>query len=74
MPKNQKIVGLILALVIGLAMAGCAGGGECDRCDDDADCDKGLTCELFTNGSIAALCAKRGTKTCTVTATPFTRR
>ncbi|MFZ4522054.1 MAG: hypothetical protein ACOYNC_10125 [Bacteroidales bacterium] len=43
-------------------------GNECSSCDSDADCNAGMTCEIFfgTNGSAAAFsaCAKSSTKTC----------
>jgi hypothetical protein len=44
-----RLAALILALP--LLAAGC-GGGKCDECSDNADCDqsKGYVCELYEDG------------------------
>jgi hypothetical protein len=40
--------GILLALVA-LPLAGC--GSECDTCSSDADCEAGLVCSKFSDGS-----------------------
>lgn len=41
--------------------------GACEKCGDDEDCEDGLTCQTFHNSQvITQLCAKSGTRTCSI--------
>jgi hypothetical protein len=41
---------LVLALCL-LPLLGCGSGGECDKCSSDSDCNQGLVCSSFSDGS-----------------------
>ncbi len=47
--KSLAVAGLALAI---LPLAGCSSGGECDTCTVDADCQSGLFCSRFDDGSM----------------------
>jgi len=38
-------------LVVGLALAGCTKGDECDKCTTDSDCRESFVCTTFDDGS-----------------------
>ena len=42
---------ILIVLLAALPVLGCTSGGECDRCDADADCKDGLVCVTFDDGS-----------------------
>jgi hypothetical protein len=43
---------LLLALVLALPLGSCGSSGEqCDRCSSDEDCNAGLVCSTFDDGS-----------------------
>jgi hypothetical protein len=43
-------LGLLVLMV--LSIAGCSSnGGECDTCSLDTDCNSGLVCSTFSDGS-----------------------
>lgn len=42
---------ILILLLAALPVLGCTSGGECDRCDTDADCKDGLVCATFNDGS-----------------------
>jgi hypothetical protein len=55
-----------LSLII-LAAAGCGPAGPCGHCDRDSDCEPGLSCVEFTDGSSSEyLCADETTSNCTI--------
>jgi hypothetical protein len=43
-------LGILLALAA-LPLVSCNNGGECDTCSSDADCEAGLVCSRFSDGS-----------------------
>lgn len=47
----MKLSRLILAVLFALPLLSCSDGGECDSCSSDDDCNQGLTCRRFTDGS-----------------------
>jgi hypothetical protein len=49
--ERRRRLGWILAGLLVLPLAGCNSGGECDICSSDDDCDSGLTCSRFDDGS-----------------------
>ena len=55
----------ILILFMALPVVGCNSGGECDTCSTDEDCEAGLVCSRFSDGSMR--CGSGvGASTCTV--------
>ena len=56
---------LLLLALLAVPVSGCRStGGECDKCSSDDDCDPGLTCSSFSDGS--KRCASGiGVTTCT---------
>jgi hypothetical protein len=48
MRRTRWLALLVLALV---PLAGCSKGGECDTCGSDDDCQGGLVCVTFNDGS-----------------------
>lgn len=71
--KPVRTLMMIWTLAATLA-AGCESGGECYGCDDDDDCDLGLTCEQFQvpGGDTHLLCATPSTYSCVVQESYFT--
>jgi len=43
---------LVLILFLALPLAGCSSGEECDTCSTDEDCEAGLVCTEFSDGSM----------------------
>jgi hypothetical protein len=43
---------LILLLFVALPVVGCNSGEECDTCSTDEDCEAGLVCSRFSDGSM----------------------
>jgi hypothetical protein len=42
----------VLALMLcALSLWGCSSGDECDKCTSDDDCQQGLVCTEFSDGS-----------------------
>ena len=50
MRKRFWTWGLLLALALPISSCG-ASGGECDTCSSDDDCNGGLICSSFSDGS-----------------------
>ena len=42
---------LAVAVLALLPLAGCTKGNECDTCSSDTDCQDGLVCSTFDDGS-----------------------
>jgi hypothetical protein len=42
---------LLVVLLALMPLGSCSNGGECDTCDSDDDCNNGLLCVTFDNGS-----------------------
>jgi hypothetical protein len=42
---------LAVAVLALLPLAGCTKGNECDSCSSDTDCQDGLVCSTFDDGS-----------------------
>jgi hypothetical protein len=42
---------LALAALLILPLVGCNNGDECDTCSSDDDCQSGLVCSTFSDGS-----------------------
>jgi hypothetical protein len=42
---------LLILLLAALPVLGCTSGDECDTCDSDDDCQEGLVCSTFDDGS-----------------------
>jgi hypothetical protein len=52
MTRFPRLAGLALLLVLALPFAGCGSTGEeCDTCSSDDDCNAGLVCSTFNDGS-----------------------
>jgi hypothetical protein len=48
--KRVRAWGLLVALTLPVSSCG-SEGGECDRCSSDDDCNGGLVCSTFDDGS-----------------------
>ena len=42
---------LLILLMAALPVVGCGSGDECDTCTEDSDCEGGLLCTTFNDGS-----------------------
>ena len=42
---------LLLAASLMLSLGACSSGEECDKCTSDDDCNAGLVCSTFDDGS-----------------------
>jgi hypothetical protein len=49
MHRSLRLV--LLSLLLALAAACGSNGGECDTCSSDDDCQSGLVCTSFSDGS-----------------------
>ena len=47
----MKLSRLILVVLCALPMLSCSDGGECDKCTSDDNCNSGLVCVRFGDGS-----------------------
>ena len=47
----MKLSRLVLVLLCALPMLSCSDGGDCDKCSSDDDCNAGLVCVRFNDGS-----------------------
>jgi hypothetical protein len=61
MRRSRFLLAAVLAL---LPIVSCTRGNECDRCETDADCQDGLVCSEFSDGS--SRCGTGGATTCRV--------
>ena len=61
MRRSRLLLAAILAL---LPIVSCTRGNECDRCETDDDCQDGLVCSEFSDGSTR--CGTGGATTCRV--------
>jgi hypothetical protein len=48
MRLSRSVLGLMLCA---LSLWGCSSGDECDKCSSDEDCEQGLVCTEFSDGS-----------------------
>jgi hypothetical protein len=48
-PERWRLLAILALLA--LPVAGCNSGGECDTCSADEDCEAGLVCSTFSDGS-----------------------
>ena len=42
---------LVVLALCAFPLLSCSNGGECDKCNSDADCKQGLVCSQFSDGS-----------------------
>ena len=61
MRRSRLLLVAVLAL---LPIVSCTRGNECDRCETDDDCQDGLVCSDFSDGSTR--CGTGGATTCRV--------
>ena len=63
--RRSRYLLLLLVGWLAVPVSGCqSSGNECDTCSSDDDCDAGLTCSTFSDGS--KRCASGvGATTCT---------
>ncbi len=61
MRRSRFLLAAVLAL---LPIVSCTRGNECDRCETDDDCQDGLVCSEFSDGS--SRCGTGGATTCRV--------
>jgi hypothetical protein len=61
MRRSRFLLAVVLAL---LPVVSCTRGNECDRCETDDDCQDGLVCSEFSDGS--RRCGTGGATTCRV--------
>ena len=61
MRRSRFLLAAVLAL---LPIVSCTRGNECDRCETDDDCQDGLVCSEFSDGSTR--CGTGGATTCRV--------
>ena len=61
MRRSRFLLAAVLAL---LPIVSCTRGNECDRCETDDDCQDGLVCSEFSDGSMR--CGTGGATTCRV--------
>ena len=47
----KQVRWVVLLILTALPAVGCSSGGECDTCSEDADCNGGLICKNFSDGS-----------------------
>jgi hypothetical protein len=47
----MKLSRLVLVVLCALPMLSCSDGGECDKCSSGDDCNQGLVCVRFNDGS-----------------------
>ena len=48
----MKLSRLVLVVLCALPLLSCSDGGECDKCSSDDDCNAGLLCSTFNDGSM----------------------
>jgi hypothetical protein len=61
---------LLILLIALMPLGSCSDGGECDECDSDDDCNSGLFCVTFNNGSKRCGSGQGSTQCTTVGARP----
>ena len=61
MRRSRFLLAAVLAL---LPIVSCTRGNECDRCETNDDCQDGLVCSTFSDGSMR--CGTGGATTCRV--------
>ena len=48
-PSRAK--GLVLLALLVVSLGACSSGEECDTCSSDEDCNAGMVCSRFSDGS-----------------------